>query len=120
MARIADSTVITVEGDILPGETRTIFAKDKRGNVIKTITVFRTTRPYVEDLAEAYNNARTPEAISRGVQWYVSPAGELRIGDNRRWQREHHKTIEQHMEAERARHNRAYLESLEGPRWDSD
>jgi hypothetical protein len=66
--------------DLQPGETRVILAKAKDGTVLKTIVLHRTNRPYVMDLCDAYNDARTVEALRRGVEWYVNAAGALRIG----------------------------------------
>lgn len=98
-------------GDLKPGETRTIQAKDKSGNVIKTITVFRTERDYVFDLCDAYNKARTKDAEDRGVEWYVAPNGELRIGTSDDWSRRNKRAAESRNETERARHNRMQLEA---------
>src|SRR5687768_16810575 len=62
-------------GDLKPGETRTILAKDKQGNIVKTMTLYRTDREYVYDLCDCYNAHRTEEAKERGVEWYVAPNG---------------------------------------------
>ena len=68
-------------GDLNPGEVRTILAKDRETKeTVKTITLHRTNRPYVFDLRDAYNDARTREALARGVEWYVNRAGDLKIG----------------------------------------
>ena len=40
------------------GETRQINVKDKDGDLIETITLHRTARPYVWDLADAYNSMK--------------------------------------------------------------
>lgn len=98
-------------GDISPGETRTILAKDKQGNILKTMTLYRTDREYVYDLCDCYNAHRTEAAKERGVEWYVAPNGELKIGDSAAWSRRHAKQAESHNETERARFNRMQLEA---------
>lgn len=98
-------------GDIPPGETRVIHAKDKSGNILKTITVRRTERDYVHDLCDGYNRARSQEVIDRGLEWFVAPNGELKLGDNAGWSRANLKRIESRNETERARHNRLSLEA---------
>ena len=97
--------------ELKPGETRAFEAKDTSGNVLKVITVRRTERDYVFDLCDAYNDARTQEAKDRGVEWFVAPNGELRIGDGNAWSRANLKRIESRNETERARHNRMTLEA---------
>lgn len=97
--------------DLRPGETRVVHAKDKSGNVIKTITVHRTEREYVYDLCDAYNDARPADAEDRGVEWYVAPNGELRIGTSAEWTRDNLKREAGRLETERARHIRLTLES---------
>lgn len=90
-------------GDNLrPGETRTILAKDKQGNVLKTIVVHRTERDYVHDLCDAYNSARDSDAVERGVEWFVAPNGELKIGISDDWTRKNLKQIEQRKRNESA------------------
>ena len=64
--------------EIQPGERRTYNVREWNdgkggGDIIDTVTVCRTTRPYVHDLCDAYN-ARTG-----GNRWRVDPAGQLRI-----------------------------------------
>jgi hypothetical protein len=98
-------------GDIRPGETRTILAKDKSGNILKTMTLFRTERDYVHDLCDCYNAHRSQEIIDRGLEWFVAPNGELKLGDNAAWSRANLKRIESRNETERARHNRLSLEA---------
>jgi len=98
-------------GDIPPGETRTWHARDKdTKEIVKTFTLLRTQRDYVYDLCDAYNNARTQDAIDRGVEWFVAPNGELRIGTSDDWSRKNHREAASRMETERARHNRMQLE----------
>lgn len=98
-------------GDLRPGETRTILAKDKQGNILKTMTLYRTERDYVHDLCDGYNRARSQEVIDRGLEWFVAPNGELKLGDNAGWSRANLKRIESRNETERARHNRLSLEA---------
>jgi hypothetical protein len=94
-----------------PGEKRTILAKDKQGNIVKTMTLHRTEREYVYDLCDCYNAHRTAEAKERGVEWYVAPNGELKIGDSAAWSRHTAKQTESRNETERARFNRMQLEA---------
>jgi hypothetical protein len=98
-------------GDLKPGETRTILAKDKHGNVLKTMILTRTERPYVYDLCDCYNAYRTQDAIDRGVEWFVAPNGELRIGTSAEWTAKNLRREERRLETERARHNRLTLEA---------
>lgn len=100
----------TFQADLAPGETRTIHAKDRSGNIVKTITVHRTEREYVFDLCDAYNAARSEDARQRGLEWYVAPNGELKLGDNAAWSKRNAERIESRNETERARHNRLMLE----------
>jgi hypothetical protein len=94
-----------------PGDVRTWSAKDKSGNVIKSFKLTRTTREYVYDLCDAYNEARTKEVEDRGVEWFVAPNGELRIGTSDDWSRKNLKQAESRNETGRARHNRLTLEA---------
>lgn len=78
-------------GPMKPGDTRTIHANDKDGTVIKTITIHRTERLYAEDLCDAYNVAMSDDARRRGLAWYVTSAGEVKLGDSEdftRWKTE--------------------------------
>ena len=111
MTNPLDTALPSQGRDLRPGETRMIQAKDKSGNIIKTIEVVRTERDYAFDLCDAYNAARTTEAKDRGVEWFVAPNGELRIGDSTGWSRENLKQTESRNETERARHNRLTLEA---------
>lgn len=65
-------------GPMQPGEQRIIHARDKPGGeIIKTIVIKRTDRPYVQDLCDAYNEANTnPE-----IEWFVAENGELKLGE---------------------------------------
>jgi hypothetical protein len=91
--------------DIEPGETRTWTAGDK------TFTLTRTERPYVFDLRDCYNDARTAEALRRGVEWYVNAAGELKIGFSAESTRADIRRAESRLETERARFIRHHLEN---------
>jgi hypothetical protein len=97
--------------DLRPGETRILTARDKSGNVVKEMLLTRTTRDYVFDLCDAYNDGRTAEARERGLEWFVTPAGELRLGDSAAWSRANLKRIESRNETERSRFNRHQLEA---------
>jgi hypothetical protein len=65
----------------------------------------------VFDLCDCYNEARSGEAKERGLEWFVAPNGELKLGDNAGWSRSNLKRIESRNETERARHNRMTLEA---------
>jgi hypothetical protein len=94
-------------GGLHVGETRTIVdAKSGR-----TWTVHRTTRDYVYDLCDAYNVQLSPAVRSIGLQWYVTPSGELKLGDNAEWSRHNSRQIAQRMETERSRFIRRQLEN---------
>jgi hypothetical protein len=54
------------------GETRPIIVRDKDGSVSRTLKLKRTTRPYVEDLVTAYNEA---EGGRKDLIWIVGADG---------------------------------------------
>lgn len=59
-----------------PGESRTYTARDpKTGDVVKEITIHRTTRDYVYDLCDAYNAAR----LYADTEYFVLN-GEVKLG----------------------------------------
>lgn len=90
-----------------PGETKVIHVKDKAtGAITKTITLHRTTRPYVEDLCDAYNDAMSESARQRGLLWYVAN-GELKLGDHLDFNRWKTGQIEAQTERERQDWKRA-------------
>ena len=76
MGRLSDAPP-SATGPMQPGDQRVIHARDKHGEIIKTIIIKRTTRPYVEDLCDAYNEANTNPA----VEWFVAENGELKLGE---------------------------------------
>jgi stalled ribosome rescue protein Dom34 len=77
-----------------PGETRTISVPGK------TLVINRTNRTYAEDLCDAYNEARTPEARARGLSYHVEN-GSVAIGFSQEWSVEHTKQMERRTERER-------------------
>ncbi len=89
-------------GPMDPGDIRVIHAKDNHGQITKTFTLERTSRPYVYDLCDAYNAARTRDDI----EWYVTPAGELKIGEPREFTAKHTRELERESEIERDRWKR--------------
>jgi hypothetical protein len=107
MAKLTDGIRGGGGSDIKPGETRSWDARDKDGNYIKTITLVRTERDYAHDLCDAYNASRSRPDIL----WFVTPTGELRLGDDPDWSRRNLRQIESRTETERARHNRLQLET---------
>jgi hypothetical protein len=110
MGRLNEGQASGGGGDLPPGATRTIIVRDKQGSEVKTITVYRSNRPYAEDLCDAYNASMSPQARERGLLWFVAPSGELRLGDNEAWSRANAKRIESRRETERARFVRHQLE----------
>lgn len=85
-------------GPMKPGDVRTIQPKDpKTGEITKTFTLHRTDRPYVYDLCDAYNDARTRFDII----WIVAANGELKLVDDLDWQRSRTEEISKRHERER-------------------
>jgi hypothetical protein len=109
MGKLTEGIVGSGSRDLAPGDTRTIDVKDKSGNVIKTITVFRTERDYVYDLCDAYNDARTRDAKERGIEWFVAN-GTLAIGHSFEAMKANARATERRNETERARFVRHQLE----------
>lgn len=65
----------------LEGEVRIYHAKSKQtGEVVKTIEVARTNRPYVYDLCDAYNRNLPDSMVDAGKAWFVDGSGNLQIG----------------------------------------
>jgi hypothetical protein len=61
----------------LQGDMVTIRRVNKDGQEIAPPLVFqRTARPYVQDLCQAYND----NSLRDDVEWYVTEAGDIRIG----------------------------------------
>lgn len=92
---------------IATGEMRTYTGRNS--NAEKDVCLNRTSRPYAEDLADAYNASMDPSARERGAQWFVAPNGELHLGFSDHSIRENGKRTRQRMETERARHLRNTL-----------
>lgn len=67
-------------GKMAVGEVRHI--QSRHGT---TTTIVRTARPYVDDLADAYNAART----RRDLRWIVDANGELRLVADPTWSARH-------------------------------
>lgn len=63
--------------ELAPGEMREIVGHDKHGNVVKQCTLVRTTRPYVYDLADAYNQ----DIPAGSKRWFVDAGDNLRFDD---------------------------------------
>ncbi len=85
-------------GVMQPGETKTLFARAKDGvTVIKTYTLTRTTRSYVEDLRDAYNK----DLGDSPIRWVVTPGGELKLTHDLDWSRWHLAETKKAMEADR-------------------
>lgn len=53
------------------GDTRTVLVRDKDGSVTKTVNIHRTSRPYVNDVVDAYNMARSRQDI----EWIIGADG---------------------------------------------
>lgn len=104
---------------------RTVFAKDKDGTVIKTINIRRSHQPYAQDLADAYNDQLSDRAKEMGLQWFVMPSGEVKLGERLGYSEAHTKDLERAAEQQRQRwlHRHRYTaEQLvwihEGKPWD--
>lgn len=63
--------------------------------------VNRTNRPYVEDLADTYNATMSDRARSLGLEWHVTPNGELRLDFSSKAIAQNTVRIEQRKEDER-------------------
>lgn len=68
-------------GPMKVGETKTITVRAKDGEIIKTYTLTRTSRPYVHDLCDAYSDALTDHTL----RWVVTPGGELKLTHDLDW-----------------------------------
>lgn len=89
-------------GAMRPGETRTLYAREKDGvTVIRAYTLTRTTRPYVEDLRDAYNK----DLGDSPIRWVVTPGGELKLTHDLDWSRHNLAETKRTMEAERRQFN---------------
>ena len=80
-----------------PGDTRTMNARDKDGSITRTYTLTRTTRPYVEDLRDAYNK----DLGDSPIRWVVTPGGELKLTHDLDWSRKHLAETKRAMESDR-------------------
>lgn len=88
-------------GPMQPGEIKIVHVKDSSGQIIRTVTIHRTTRAYAYDLCDAYNEAMSEDARRRGLEYYVTPAGEVKLGDRQDWTRQHTRDIARKAEQER-------------------
>lgn len=104
MGRFNDNAVTVDEGrDLAVGETRTVFAKDKNGEIIKTFHITRTNRAYAYDLADAYNAAMPDQQRRMGLEWFVLPSGELKLGEAQGYSEHKTRELEREREQERRR-----------------
>lgn len=104
--RLADAArnegpAISNGGPMQPGEIKIIHVKDSSGQIVRTVTIHRTARDYAYDLCDAYNEAMSEDARRRGLEYYVTNSGEVKLGDRQDWTRQH--TIEL---ARKAEHDR--------------
>lgn len=99
-----------------PGDVLTIPVRDNIGGIIKTIQIVRTSRDFVFDLCDAYNAARSDDALDRGIEWFVGPGGELKVGIADSWSRSNRRQVESRAETERAIANRRQLEQARSER----
>jgi hypothetical protein len=102
-------------GELPPGGIRIIEVRDKSGNLIKTLTLYRTNRDYAYDLADAYNAGMDPAARQRGAQWQVGHNGELKLGYCDESIRENRRQSMSRLETERSRYIRHQLEHQPHP-----
>jgi hypothetical protein len=91
---LTDRTATTDTRILLPGDERTVVTKDGR-----SFTIVRTSRPYVWDLCDAYNEALTrPE-----LEWRVDVAGNLKLDHRQDWSRQNSRWQQSRRETEGAR-----------------
>lgn len=93
------------------GDNQVFHARNESKEIIKTFTLRRTERPYVHDLADAYNDAMPDQQRNMGIVWYVTPAGELKIGEDSRYCVHQSKVLEHNREQERQRWLRNYRQA---------
>jgi hypothetical protein len=74
MGRLNETSDRQGVAELLPGQTRMV----DNGR----ITIIRSNRTYAHDLCDAYNAARSSATLDRGIEWFVTPAGELKIGQS--------------------------------------
>lgn len=77
--RLDDSEAPASTKPMMPGEVRTFNGFDRSGQIVKTVEVRRTNRPYVYDLCDAYNKAMRSDAKRTGARYEVNHAGELQL-----------------------------------------
>jgi len=92
--------VNTGGGGMTPGDVRTIHAKDpKTGEITKTFTLHRTSRPYAYDLADAYNAELTRDDI----EWAVGDGDQLYLRDRQTFTSQHTSDLARKAESDRQR-----------------
>ncbi len=101
MGRLNDGSPDGGSSFMRPGDVRTMNAKDKDGSILRTYTLTRTTRPYVEDLCDAYNK----DLGDSPIRWVVTPGGELKLTHDLNWSRHNLAETKRTMEAERRQFN---------------
>jgi len=74
MGRLNDTTGTLPGRSMQVGEQR-VYIPDPKNAPDRRVIVTRTTREYVYDLCDAYNEARTSDA----VEWFVTRKGELQL-----------------------------------------
>lgn len=68
--------------DMARGEVRMHRVTNDRLGIDRLLEVERTDRPFAHDMADAHNRAMDSDCRRRGLEWYVTPAGELKLGTN--------------------------------------
>lgn len=65
---------------MVTGESRTYEGTWKDSGARKACTIYRTNRPYVYDLCDAYNASRSDTAKANKLEWFVDKSGGLQLG----------------------------------------
>lgn len=84
-------------GPMSPGDVRIVHVKDGQGQIVNTLTIHRTNRPYAYDLVDAYNAAR----LRHDVEWFVNASGDPQLGDAVGFNEQNTKRLERKAERER-------------------
>lgn len=92
--------------DMQPGETRPWSEVEGR-----MIFFTRTDRPLTLDLCDANNASMGRGARNRGLEWFVSSSGELKLGTSQQAMMAHVKADKARLERER----QAYIANLRRP-----
>ena len=90
----------------------------KAGAALEARPVVRTLRPYVFDLCDAYNEART----RKDLLWIVGRMGDLRLVDDPDWSANHASAVRREAENERETYKQrsGHYMPPPAPHWQDD